>query len=115
VTANLGRAAAIALGAAAVVAIASSAGARARQRQRFVQRKPERLPPAPAIPAGWKRYRGRISPALRGAASVALEQHRPIGTLVPLHVEGKDFGAFIEWHEDRTRGRHHGVSLLVKQ
>jgi hypothetical protein len=113
-TPNLGRAAAIALGAAAVIAIASSAS-RARARPSYGERKPERLPPAPTIPAGWKRYRGRVSPALRGAANVALEQHRPIGTLVPLHVEGKDFGAFIEWHDDRTRGRHHGVSLLVQQ
>ena len=69
--------------------------------------------PDPVLPAGWRRFRGRITPALRGAALVALKQDAPIGTVIPLNIGGRTFGAFLEWHDDPQHGRHRGVSLLV--
>jgi hypothetical protein len=68
---------------------------------------------APAIPDGWTRYRGIVTPALRSAAQVALSQERPIGSIVELRINGRTFGAFMEWHYDKVKGRHRGVSLLI--
>lgn len=90
----------------ATVAIASSVGARAR-RARDIR------PKAPELPRGWRRYRGKLTEGMRNAALIALGQDKPVGSVVPLVIDGKHFGAFIEWHEDRKRGRHRGVSLVV--
>jgi len=99
-------------GTAALIAGTAALMHRARARRELPNVK-KRPAADPALPRGWRRYLGPLTPALTGAARVALEQHRPIGSLVPLVVEGKEYGAFIEWHTDPKRGRHPGVSLLV--
>lgn len=65
-----------------------------------------------ALPGGWTRYRGRVTPELSSAARLMLGN--PLGSITEIIIGGETFGAWVEWHVDPS-GRHHkGISLLVR-
>lgn len=77
-------------------------------------------PPPPSIvtaPKGWTRLKNP-SLAILVFALAVLSQRRPLGDLTIKTIEGREIGAFTEWHwddhVDHTWKWHRGISLLIR-
>ena len=55
----------------------------------------------------------KLNPELIEKSEEILHQHRdaPVGTDIPLRINGRRYLARIELHEDETKGKHKGVTL----
>ncbi len=74
----------------------------------------EKPPPTtpPPVPRGWTRMKqSDVTPALQAAAVDLLRSGVPVGSFVRIE---SDKAALVEWHCDKARGWHRGVSLLVE-
>jgi len=82
----------------------------------------QKRPPKPSevnIPAGWYRLQDSdVTPAMTAFATDVLKQVKPLGDLQTTTLDGKQVGAFTEWHwddhVDNTLKWHRGVSILAR-